>query len=102
MCVCVCVHAGARARALASNFKAGFHPTFYPCSNITLPDIIVLSTKWVVMIVAFVCMLMGFDTFGHFLRTLNFMQVTAAHVSQISDYYTYLCTELCWLNEDRW
>jgi len=65
----------------ASNSKAGVHPTFYPCSNITSLDIIVLSAKWVVMIVAFVCILMGFDTLGPFLQTLNFIQVTAAHVT---------------------
>jgi len=97
--VCVCVRM--RVHASASNSKAGVQPTFYPCSNITLPDIIVLSAKWVVMIVAFVCMSMGFDTFRPFLQTLNFIQVTAAHVTQILDHYTYLCSELWWLNEGR-
>jgi len=53
------------------------------------------------MIVVFVCMLMGLDTFGPFLQTLNFMHVTDAHVTQISDHYTYLCNEMWWLNEGR-
>lgn len=82
--------------------KQVFTPLFNPCSNITLPDIIFLSAKGVVMIVPFVCILMDFDTFGPFLQTSNFIQVKAAHVTQISDHYTYLCSELWWLNEGRW
>lgn len=53
----------------------------------------VLLAKVVEMIGGFVFVLMGSDTFGPFLQTWNVKQVTARHVTGISDDYTYLCSE---------
>jgi hypothetical protein len=69
VCVCVCVCPSVRPSVQPSDSKEGVHPTFYPCSNIILPDIMVLLAKVVEMIGGFVFVLMGSDTFGPFLQT---------------------------------